>query len=59
MMADFRESHAESREQEPCVDAAQPLVCCNAIANRKTSVLIVDEAQNLSFEVLEEIRLLH
>jgi general secretion pathway protein A len=26
--------------------------------DRKTSVLIVDEAQNLSFEVLEEIRLL-
>ena len=56
MMADFG-IPCESR------DKSQVLMRLNhwllqRYRDRKTSVLIVDEAQNLSFEVLEEIRLL-
>jgi general secretion pathway protein A len=56
MMADFG-IPCESR------DKSQVLMRLNQwllqrYRDRKTSVLIIDEAQNLSFEVLEEIRLL-
>jgi len=56
MMADF-EIPCESRDKSHVLMRLNHWLL-QRYRDRKTSVLIVDEAQNLSFEVLEEIRLL-
>lgn len=56
MMADFG-IHCDSRDKSQVLMRLNQWLLDRYRA-RKTTVLIVDEAQNLSFEVLEEIRLL-